>query len=144
MTAMASASAVYEVQLNGVVDEDGIVGLAVGAGNVIAVVVTAQDGESSRTYSVTVTRAGSPDATLSALSLSGGDVDAGVCVGDDGVHGVGGTRGNGDHGDGVGERRQCQRGGEGQRGCGPGRCSGFGGGRWQRDCRRSNRGGWAD
>ena len=71
MTAMASAGAVYEVQLNGVVDEDGIVGLVVGSGNVIAVVVTAQDGETTQTYTVTVTRAGSADATLSGLSLMG-------------------------------------------------------------------------
>ena len=71
VTAMASAGAVYEVQLNGVVDEDGIVGLVVGSGNVIAVVVTAQDGQTTQTYTVTVTRAGAADATLSALSLSG-------------------------------------------------------------------------
>ena len=68
---VASAGSANEIRLNGVVDQDGIVGLAVGAGNVIAVVVTAQDGESSRTYSVTVTRAGSADASLGALSLSG-------------------------------------------------------------------------
>ena len=60
-----------EVKLNGVVDQDGVLPLAVGAGNVIAVVVTAQDGEMTQTYSVTVTRAGSADASLSALSLSG-------------------------------------------------------------------------
>ena len=71
VTAMASAGAVYVVKLNGVVDEDGIVGLVVGSGNVIAVVVTAQDGQTTQTYTVTVTRAGSADATLSALSLSG-------------------------------------------------------------------------
>ena len=32
---------------------------------------TAQDGEATTTYTVTVTRAGSGDASLSALSLSG-------------------------------------------------------------------------
>ena len=68
---VASAGSAYEIRLNGVVDQDGVVGLAVGAGNVIAVIVTAQDGESSQTYTVTVTRAGSADASLSALSLSG-------------------------------------------------------------------------
>ena len=68
---VASAGSAYEIRLNGVVDQDGIVPLAVGAGNVIAVVVTAQDGESSQTYSVTVTRAGSSEASLSGLSLSG-------------------------------------------------------------------------
>ena len=71
VTATAVAGAAYEVKLNGVVDEDGIVGLVAGSGNVIAVVVTAQDGQTTRTYTVTVMRAGSSDATLSALSLSG-------------------------------------------------------------------------
>ena len=71
VTATAAAEAAYEVKLNGVVDHDGVVGLEVGDGNVIAVEVTAQDGETTQTYTVTVTRAGSADATLSALSLSG-------------------------------------------------------------------------
>ena len=68
---VASAGSAYEIRINGVVDQDGVVPLAVGAGNVIAVVVTAQDGESSQTYTVMVARAGSADASLSALSLSG-------------------------------------------------------------------------
>ena len=68
---LADAGAAYEVKLNGVVDQDGIVPLAAGDGNVIAVVVTAQDGEVTTTYTVTVTRAGSADASLSVLSLSG-------------------------------------------------------------------------
>ena len=68
---LADAGAAYEVKLNGVVDQDGIVPFAVGDGNVIGVVVTAQDGEATTTYTVTVTRAGSADASLSALSLSG-------------------------------------------------------------------------
>ena len=71
VTATAAAGAIYEVKLNGVADQDGLVGLAVGAGNVIAVEVTAQNGESKQTYTVTVTRAGSGDASLSALTLSG-------------------------------------------------------------------------
>ena len=71
VTASADAGAAYEVQFNGVVDQDGVVDLAVGSGNVIAVVVTAQDGETTQTYTVTVTRAGSAEATLKALSLSG-------------------------------------------------------------------------
>ena len=72
MTAsVASAGSAYEIRINGIVDQDGVVGLSVGSGNVIAVVVTAQDGESSQTYTVMVTRAGSADASLSALSLSG-------------------------------------------------------------------------
>ena len=68
---LADAGAAYEVKLNGVMDQDGIVPLAVGAGNVIAVEVAAQDGETTTTYTVNVTRAGSGDAGLSALSLSG-------------------------------------------------------------------------
>ena len=71
VTATAAAGAAFEVKLNGVVDQDGVVGLAVGSGNVIAVVVTAEDGETTRAYTVTVTQARSSDASLSALSLSG-------------------------------------------------------------------------
>ena len=67
----SDANAGVEVKLNGEVDQDGVVPLTVGAGNVITVIVTAQDGETSQAYTVTVTRAGSADATLSALSLSG-------------------------------------------------------------------------
>ena len=59
-------------RLNGVFDQDGVVPLGVGSGNVIAVEVTAQDGVTSQTYTVTVTRAGSADATLSGLLLIGG------------------------------------------------------------------------
>ena len=64
----------YVIKLDGVTDADGVVSLSVG-GNVITVEVTAQDGETSRTYTVTVTRAepSSTDATLSALTLSGID-----------------------------------------------------------------------
>ena len=71
VTASVVAGAAYEIKLNGVVDQDGVVLLTVGAGNVISVIVSAQDGESSQTYSVTVTRAGSADASLSALSIMG-------------------------------------------------------------------------
>ena len=46
VTATAVAGTAFEVKLNGVVDQDGVVPLGVGAGNVITVVVTAQDGES--------------------------------------------------------------------------------------------------
>ena len=97
------------MKLNGVVDQDGIVPLAVGDGNVIAVVVTAQDGKTTQSYSVTVTRARSADATLSALSLSGVDrCPPAFASGDDGVHGVGGACGGGDDGDGdLSGRRYC-------------------------------------
>ena len=67
--------ATYVVRLDGAADEDGTVPLAVGE-NVISVVVTAEDGETTRTYTVTVTRAETPmerstDAALSSLALSG-------------------------------------------------------------------------
>ena len=59
VTASVVAGAANEIKLNGIVDEDGIVPLAVGADNVITVIVTAQDGKTTQTYTVTVTRAGS-------------------------------------------------------------------------------------
>ena len=64
----------YVIKLDGVTDADGVVSLAVGA-NVITIEVTAEDGNTEQTYTVTVTRATplSTDATLSALSLSGID-----------------------------------------------------------------------
>ena len=58
--------------LDGVDDDDGVVDLAVGA-NEITVVVTAEDGQTTKTYTVTVTRAAPPpstDATLNMLELS--------------------------------------------------------------------------
>ena len=66
------SEAIYVIKLGGVTDADGTVSLAVGR-NIIAVQVTAEDGESTRTYTVTVTRSAPPstDATLSALTLSG-------------------------------------------------------------------------
>ena len=65
--------ATYVVQLDGADDDDGTVDLAVGQ-NAISVEVTAEDGETKKTYTVTVTRASPPvsnDATLSGLTLSG-------------------------------------------------------------------------
>ena len=65
--------ATYAVKLDGAEDTDGTVALAVG-GNVITIEVTAQDGQTTRTYTITITRAAPPlstDATLSALTLSG-------------------------------------------------------------------------
>ena len=65
--------ATYEIKLGGVSDADGVIPLAVG-GNVITVEVTAEDGETTKTYTVTVTRAAPPpssDAALSILTLSG-------------------------------------------------------------------------
>ena len=71
--------------------KDGVAPLVVGSGNVIAVVVTAQDGQTTKTYTVTVTRAGSADANAECAVAEWVDVDAGLCVGDYGVHGVGGA-----------------------------------------------------
>ena len=65
--------ATYEIKLDGAADADGVILLAVGE-NEIGVVVTAEDGETTRTYTVTVTRAAPPlsaDATLRSLALSG-------------------------------------------------------------------------
>ena len=67
------AGASYAVRLGGVEDADRTVSLAVGR-NEITVVVTAEDGKTTRTYAVIVTRAAPPlstDATLSDLALSG-------------------------------------------------------------------------
>ena len=76
------SGASYVIKLGGVTDDDGTVSLAVGS-NVITIEVTAEDGQTTRTYTVTVTRAAavtasSTDATLSALALSG--VDFGTFV----------------------------------------------------------------
>ena len=49
-------SATYVVKLGGVVDDDGTIPLAAGA-NVVSVEVTAEDGVTTQTYTVTVTRA---------------------------------------------------------------------------------------
>ena len=64
--------ATYVIKLDGVTDADGVIGMAVG-NNVITIEVTAEDEETTQTYTVTVTRAAPPstDATLSALTLSG-------------------------------------------------------------------------
>ena len=66
------SGASYVIKLGGVTDSDGTVSLAVGS-NVITVEVTADDDSTTKTYTVTVTRAApsSTDATLSALTLSG-------------------------------------------------------------------------
>ena len=64
----------HVIKLGGVTDAAGVVDLSVG-GNVITVKVTAEDGQTTQTYTVTVTRAApaSTDAGLSALTLSGVD-----------------------------------------------------------------------
>ena len=71
--AVNHSGASYVVKLGGVEDDDGVISLAEG-GNVVTVVVTAEDGDITKTYTVTVTRAApSTDATLSALTMSGVD-----------------------------------------------------------------------
>ena len=74
--------ATYVIKLNGVTDDDGTISLSERS-NVITVEVTAEDGNTTRTYTVTVTRVTtsdpedpSTDATLSSLTLS--DVDFGT------------------------------------------------------------------
>ncbi len=65
--------ATYAIRLDGVADADGVIPLAEGS-NVITIEVTAEDGETARTYIVIVTKAAPPlsnDATLSGLTLSG-------------------------------------------------------------------------
>ena len=71
------SGASYVIKLGGVTNADGTVSLAVGS-NVITIEVTAEDGETTRTYTVTVTRATPPstDATLSALTLTSVDFGA--------------------------------------------------------------------
>ena len=70
--AVNDSGASYVIKLGGVADADGTVSLAVGS-NFIAVEVTAEDGETTKTYTVAVTRSDPPstDASLSALGLSG-------------------------------------------------------------------------
>ena len=68
------SGASYEIKLGGAVDDDGVIALSVGTNN-ISVVVTAEDGTTTKIYTVIITREGlfSTDATLSALALSGID-----------------------------------------------------------------------
>ncbi len=72
--------ATYAIKLDGMTGSDGVIPLAVGS-NVITVEVTAADGNTAKTYKVTVTRAApaappSTDATLSGLALSGVNIGA--------------------------------------------------------------------
>ena len=72
----------YVIKLDGVTDADGVVALSVGR-NVITIEVTAEDGETTKTYTITVTRAPAPmtDATLKSLLLSGIDIGSGMGIG---------------------------------------------------------------
>ena len=68
----------YVVKLGGVTDEDGVVPLAVGS-NVITIEVTAEDGNTAKTYTVTVARAEPASGPAVAIGLSpSGSVDEGT------------------------------------------------------------------
>ena len=74
---LSDSAATYVVQLGGSTDADGTVDLAVGS-NAVSVVVTAEDGSTMKTYTVTVTRAQRPvsaDPTLVNLELSHGTLN---------------------------------------------------------------------
>ena len=76
VTATASDDgATYQVKLGGVLDEDGTIPLAVGE-NVITVEVTAEDGSTSQTYTVTVTRAEPLTAAFEGAPESHNGADA--------------------------------------------------------------------
>ena len=81
MPRVAHSFATYIIKLDGVTDADGVVALSVGS-NVITIEVTAEDGETTKTYTITVTRAPAPltDATLKQLALSGIDIGRGMGV----------------------------------------------------------------
>ena len=63
------------IKLNGTVDADGTVDLELGSNNVITVEVTAEDGTTKKTYTVTVTRE-APDAAPAPRLPSGDDPNA--------------------------------------------------------------------
>ena len=69
------SGATYVIKLDGSIDSDGVIPLGLGS-NVITVEVTAEDGNTTKTYTVTVTRTLSANATLRSLSLSGVDFGA--------------------------------------------------------------------
>ena len=71
------SGASYVIKHGGVSDEDGTIALSVGS-NGITVEVTAEDGQTKRTYSITITRPASSDATLERLDLSGIDIGDGI------------------------------------------------------------------
>ena len=75
---LSHSGASYVIKLEGVTDSDGVIDLAVGR-NPITIEVTAEDGNTTKTYNVSVTReepSSSTDATLSGLTLS--DIDFGI------------------------------------------------------------------
>ena len=91
------ADATYVVQLDGVDDLDGTVGLDVGE-NVITVVVTAADNAAIKTYKVTVTRAAStpPPGNSGNTGNTGGGNNGGGIIGGGGNNNGGGDGGAND------------------------------------------------
>ena len=71
----AHGSATVAVTANGVEAPADNIPLTEGGTTVITVVVTAQDGSTSKTYTITVTRAPSANADLVGLTVSGGALD---------------------------------------------------------------------
>ena len=61
--------ATYAIKLGGVADADGVIPLAVGR-NAITIEVTAEDGETTKTYTVTVTRAAPTPVPPATIDLS--------------------------------------------------------------------------
>ena len=76
---LRDSAASYVIKLGGIEDTDGVISLATGS-NVITVEVTAEDGQTTQTYTITVTRAAtlSTDATLEYLKLSDIDIGSGL------------------------------------------------------------------
>ncbi len=70
------------IRVNGTIVASGTasanIPLTVGS-NTINVVVTAQDGSTTKTYTITVTRAGASNADLSNLTVSQGTLSPGLC-----------------------------------------------------------------
>jgi len=77
VTPYATAGSKASVKVNGITvasgSASGAIPLEVGRNNVIQIVVTAEDGTTTKTYTITLTRTIN-DATLSALNLSSGEL----------------------------------------------------------------------
>ena len=85
VTTLTLTPTVNDPNATAVVNSGNPITLAVGA-NPIPVEVTAQDGTTTITYTVTVTRLPSSDATLSNLTSSTGTLTPQFCAGHDGLY----------------------------------------------------------
>ena len=65
---LSDDEATYAIKLGGVADADGVIPLSVGS-NAITIEVTAEDGETTKTYAVTVTRAAPQPGLAAAIDL---------------------------------------------------------------------------